>query len=105
MKTENRAGLYTVLDIISRQLIGGIQLHRHPAAAVRMFTDALKDPKTILAAHPEDFELILVGYMSDDDQTIEPMNAVVLEGRAWAMSQTPPEETPNTPPQVPRPRK
>lgn len=36
-----------------------------PGAAIRSFSDALLDPDTMLAKHPEDFHLFQIGEFDD----------------------------------------
>lgn len=36
------------------------------AAAIRMFGDTCADPKTMFGAHPEDFDLYVLGEMNED---------------------------------------
>lgn len=102
-----RTGIYAVLDLVAQIIIGnapgGLMLHKHPAAAVRMFTDALSDPQMIFNKHPEDFNLVLLGHLNDDN-TLDalPELEVVLAGKQWKLSQEPP---PLQDPEVHQPRK
>lgn len=63
-----RVGIYAVRDTVADDIIGGLHLYRHSAAAVRMFTDAITDTGTRLHAHPEDHVLILIGYIDEQGQ-------------------------------------
>lgn len=63
-----RVGIYAVRDTVADDIIGGLHLFRHDAAAVRMFTDAINDKGTRLNAHPEDHELIKIGFIDESGQ-------------------------------------
>lgn len=80
-----KIGIYAILDKKAEALVGGLQLHRALASAVRSFTDIALDPKTMINRHPEDFELIELGFITDDNQIVpaEGYN-VVITGAAWA---------------------
>lgn len=79
-------GIYCVHDKVADAIMGGLHLHQADAPAVRMFTDALLDPKTILAAHPADFVLRFVGSIEDDGAIIPEMRDV-LDGGQWLRMQ------------------
>lgn len=80
-------GIYAVLDLVANEIKGGLHLHKADAAAVRMFTDALVDPNTILAQHPQDFNLLHMADLTEDN-SVTPIDMfggprVVLTGKAW----------------------
>lgn len=80
-----KIGIYAILDNKAEMLIGGLQLHKAQASAIRSFTDIALDPKTLINRHPEDFELIELGFLTDNN-TIHPNDDynVVITGAAWA---------------------
>lgn len=79
--------IYSVYDLKSESLIGGLITERLDAPAIRAFHDAL-DPKnnSILAAHPADFQLMCLGTIEDDGRIfISPDGpTVVATGAQWA---------------------
>lgn len=87
-----RVGIYAVRDTVAQDIIGGLHLHRHDAAAVRMFIDAATDKGTRIAQHPQDYELICLGYTDETgqlydspdapDDTIGPPSTI-LTGKQW----------------------
>lgn len=82
--------LFQIFDTTGNTVIGPIITSHHEAAAVRQFTDLLKDQTTLLAKHPEDYELRWLGYQDEDTGTIDPTPAntsIVLTGSAWAAMQ------------------
>lgn len=73
--------IYGIYDTRAQELIGGmLHFHRHEAAAVRMFTDVAAAPNNMISQHPEDFQLIRLGYLTEDVR-IEPDFTIVLDGR------------------------
>lgn len=83
-----RTGLYTVFDKVAGLVIGGVQLHRHEASAVRAFTDVCTMSGSIVSQHPSDFALVRLGWLVDADTptmpTLEEDTAVVLDGETWS---------------------
>lgn len=88
-----KIGVYAIIDRKAEILIGGLQLHRHPAAAIRQFSDIGLTPDTMVNRHPEDFDLLHLGDITDKN-TIEalPEYNVVITGQAWAAAQAAPTE-------------
>lgn len=87
-----KIGIYAIIDKKTEDLIGGLQLHKHPASAIRTFTDIGLDKQTLLNRHPEDFDLVKLGELTDQNQ-IQPDYNVIITGSAWAASQAQPNET------------
>lgn len=85
MNTEHR-GLYAVLDLVALAIVGGITLHRHEAAATRWFTDGLNTPDTMLNQHPEDYNLIRLGFLTDKHELV-PNSSVIATGTQWLNQQ------------------
>lgn len=80
--------LYQVRDTVGKTVVGPIITTHHPAAATRIFTDALKDEKTSIAAHAADYELICLGkQIEDTGELIACPPEVILTGAQWAMIQ------------------
>lgn len=79
--------LYAVYDLVSESFVGGVHCFAADAAAVRMFGDALADPASMLAKHPNDFQLACLGQLDLGTGVITvPPVRVVLTGEAWAAS-------------------
>lgn len=85
--------LFQIFDKRAQQVIGNIIAYRHPAAAVRVFTDALQNKDSIISQHPEDFDLIELGEQDDETGVITAATIpqTVLSGRQWYISQQQPE--------------
>lgn len=80
--------IYAIYDNVADQLVGGLQLHKHVASAVRAFSDIASDPQTLINRHPDDYDLIQLGFITPDNQ-IKPEYQIVMRGAAWAAAQTP----------------
>lgn len=93
--------LYQVMDRVAQQPMGPLFASRHDAAAIRMFTDGLKDERTSLHQHPEDYALVHVGYQETTSGKVEGLEEprLVLSGKQWVDMTTPgsqpPGEVPN----------
>lgn len=87
-----RDTIYAILDTVSEQIAGGLYLHKHEAAAVRFYADVASRPDTLVAKHPQDFNLVQLGYITHEN-TIIPEYKTVLLGSTWIASQAKKEET------------
>lgn len=80
--------LYQIRDLVGQSVVGPIITAHHPAAAVRHFTDLLADKNTMLASHPEDYELLHLGEQDETTGDITSMRPnVVLTGVQWKQIQ------------------
>lgn len=66
-----RNGLYQVFDKVSGLVLGPIMAFGHDAPAVRMFTDALRDPGSGLSKHPDDYVLLQIGEQNPDGELVD----------------------------------
>lgn len=79
--------IYAVLDLKSEDIIGGIHLHKADAAAVRAFTELLRDPNaSIVGKYPEDFTLVKLGSLQED-LSLHSDYQVILTGQDWVLEQ------------------
>lgn len=62
-----------------------IFIHKHIATAVRMYTDAVADPKSQICKHVEDFDLIQLGTI-DDENNIVLDQKLLVSGAAYGAS-------------------
>lgn len=67
--------IYAIHDTKADDLVG-LQMYimfvfRTDAQAIRYFTDSVTDDKSVLAKHPEDYQLVQLGTL-DDDNTLRP---------------------------------
>lgn len=87
--------LYAIVDTKTNEILQGLlSLHRHPASAIRMFSDIASQERGPLAQHVEDYHLIEYGYLEeqDPDQGINRLvttHDVILTGTAWLASTQP----------------
>lgn len=78
--------LYQVYDNVAQRSMGPIIAAYAAAAAIRSFTDAMKDERTTLAQHPEDFDLLHLGEQDEHTGTILGVTpTIVLAGSTWAV--------------------
>lgn len=79
--------LYAVVDIKASLMVGSLMVFSHPAVAVRAFGDVLSDKGSILSRHPQDFNLIEVGSVSDEGVVVGGEPQLVMSGEAWVAAQ------------------
>lgn len=90
-----RTGIYAIRDIKADDIIGGLHMHKHHAAAIRMFSDIAADEKTYISKHPEDYELLRLGYLDlDGTPPIAPELQTIITGVQWAAMQQQPVPEP-----------
>lgn len=94
-------GIYAIYDNVAKSIIGMLHMHSHEAAAVRMFVDVANMDKSMIATHPQDFDLVCLGEVCDNLAEIKGHDAgtgpiiiadnprTVLTGAAWAAAQAP----------------
>lgn len=84
--------LYTLFDVVSEAVLGGIIQEVNDVAASRTFYDALTASDSPLAKHPADYNLLYVGTLHEDgvitDGDIAP-RPVVARGSDWVAANTP----------------
>lgn len=75
--------IYAIYDTVAKSITGGLYLHKHEASAVRFYADVASDPNTMIAKHPQDFDLIRLGYIKDH-KALDGDYAIILKGSVWA---------------------
>lgn len=81
--------IYGIVDVVAKDLTGGLHLHRHDAAAIRMFIDVAQSERTAINRHPADYELQRFGVITKEG-TIKAYDepVVVITGKAWLATNT-----------------
>lgn len=82
--------VYALIDIAAQIIVGNLILHKADAPAIRQFHDTLSNPQAgTINKHPEDFDLIHVGYIDDDTREMTGQIPVrtVLSGLQWKKEQ------------------
>lgn len=64
--------IYAIYDKKAQSIIGGLQLHKHDAAAIRLFSEYAKDPQTVLHKYLADFVLLHLGTLADGNEHEHP---------------------------------
>lgn len=77
--------LFQIFDIQGQCVAGPIMTAHHEGAAIRNFTDLLKNKETVLGAHPQDFELRFLGYQDEDTGILDGVELPhsVITGQQW----------------------
>lgn len=79
-----QTGIYAIYDKVADMYIGGLLLHKHDAAAIRFFQDVAGLGDSLVGKHPEDFDLMLVGNLDEENKVSGHKPAVVVSGKALA---------------------
>lgn len=74
--------IIAIVDIVTNDIVGPLQVFPHEAPAIRMFGDVAADERTQIHAHVVDHHLIRFGYLNDD-LTIEPNRDILITGAQW----------------------
>lgn len=83
--------LYTIYDIVAKQITGNIMTMPNNAPAIRAFHDALAAKDSPLNAHPRDYNLIALGVVDDAGNMFvdNDMPQTVATGAQWAAATEP----------------
>lgn len=79
--------IYGVMDLLSDSLIGPLVLQAHDAPAIRLFTDLLNSPDTIVSKHPKDHALVCFGMLTPTNQVVGIEREIVMSGETWLATQ------------------
>lgn len=84
IKPKTTTRIYAIVDKTADAIIAGLHLHKHEAAAVRMFQDVAVDPRSMVNRHPADYELVCLGGITEEHTIIATERPIViLTGAAW----------------------
>lgn len=83
--------IYSIRDKAAEDLVGSMMyilfVFKTDAQAIRYFADAMADEQSILGKHPEDYQLIKMGEIADDNEIKgyeAPHRRIVMEGASLA---------------------
>lgn len=79
--------VYAIIDNMAKAILGGLHLHKHEASAVRFFADVASMPESLVGKHPQDFDLVQLGFITNSQQ-LERGYKLVLKGSVWAAATT-----------------
>lgn len=81
--------LYAIYDNKAETIIGPVISEKHDAAAIRTYTDLLREPKVSLSQHPADYDLIGLGSIHNiaGEIAINPQTRLILSGAQWLATQ------------------
>lgn len=63
--------LYVVRDTLAEDVVGGVLMFPSDGPAVRFFGDVLAEPKSSVAAHPNDHVLTYIGSIDAESGVID----------------------------------
>lgn len=76
--------VYGIRDKVADTIGQQVWLFKADAAAIRFFHDVLSDAKSYPANHPDDYDLVVLGVLSDDGViTTDGCPAVIFSGTQW----------------------
>lgn len=75
--------LYGILDEKAQAFVK-MQFFQTDGIATRQFSDAVRDPKTFLNQHPEDYSIYVLGEIDDETGLVSPIVPPILITRASA---------------------
>lgn len=85
--------VYAIIDLLAKDLAGPLQLFNADQPAVRWFGDVAGRQDTIVGQHVEDFILVKLGTITEDEQGIPLITSdtsdIVISGRQWKAAQQP----------------
>lgn len=86
--------IYAIRDRIANDLVGmhmyTLMLFRTDQQAARYFADAVNDQTSILNKHPGDYDLIKLGYLTEDGYIkTQDVHDIVITGDALVAVQEP----------------
>lgn len=86
----NNGGIYAIWDNISMMIIGQLMIFKHPAAAIRTFSDIAQGQDSQVGRHINDYDLVQLGYLTEQGE-ITPLlpRETIITGKAWAAAQAP----------------
>lgn len=62
--------LYAIIDSVTDTILGVIQMHLNAASAIRTLYDLAASPETMINKHPEDYDLWLLGSLTNDHRIL-----------------------------------
>lgn len=83
--------IYAIYDNVAKQQTGPLFTQSADAAAIRLFSDGLADKTTTLGQHPQDYDLVYLGYLDEEDNNqgcrlnivASLCDEVILRGSQW----------------------
>lgn len=76
--------IYGIRDKVAESIGQQVWLFKADAAAIRFFHDVLSDAKSYPANHPDDYELVCLGVLSDSGVvTTDGCPSVIFTGTQW----------------------
>lgn len=80
-----RKGIYAIYDNKAQSILGILWMVSHIAVAIRTFTDYARAENSNIPKYPQDYDLIQLGTLSEDEKTVistPPADQIVMTGEA-----------------------
>lgn len=91
-----KKGIYAIYDLKAEDIIGILQVHGHEAVAIRTFKDIATAERSMVQTHPEDYNLIQLGFLDSGDSSnmphIIPAYQLVITGAALMAALNKPQQ-------------
>lgn len=79
-----RKKIYCVRDNVANEVVGGLIMDASDAPAIRAFYDALWTNGSLLAQHPADFDLLIIGEIDTATGLIDSIiPTTIATGNGW----------------------
>jgi len=84
--------LYAIIDSVTDTIVGGVQIHINDASALRTLYDVVH-ADTAVRKHPLDFDLWMIGTLTNDHRVVPNKVKIVSGAQIDAMANPPQKET------------
>jgi len=84
--------LYAIIDSVTDTIVGGVQIHINDASALRTLYDVVH-ADTAVRKHPLDFDLWMIGMLTNDHRVVPNKVKIVSGAQIDAMANPPQKET------------
>lgn len=74
--------IYAIYDNVAKDIIGGLFMAKHHQLAIRLYSDTAANPEGIIAKHPTDFDLLMVGIL-DTELNLNSRYEIIMTGKQW----------------------
>lgn len=82
--------LYQIFDLKAGSIAGPIIIEKRDGPAIRSFHDLLRDERSTISRHPDDYELRVVGVQDEDTGHITGcLPYTIATGTSWVEMQQP----------------
>lgn len=84
--------IIAIIDTVTNDFAGPVQIHRHEAAAQRFFADIARMEGGAVQRYLRDHELVQLGTLDDDTLEITADKKILMTGKQFLAAQPSPEK-------------